>query len=756
MRRTAVAVVVIALGLPLASAAQGAESPPDPITHVDLLSADPAPGTDPGADGLAAQRSATVLEREIATGDAVVVGLAWTPLGDDSPTATVRFRTAEGWSDWQDPEMVDDGDGPVTSEGMVAVGADRIQVRLEGLDVAPVTDAEVMLVAAPEGPAPTATTTATTADGGLQATVARPGMFTRAQWGASELLPYADCEPAYATRLERFVVHHTAGTNSYNAGDSPAIIRGIQAYHVNGRGWCDVGYNFLVDKYGQIFEGRRGGADKLVIGVHASGQNTGGVGISVLGNYVAVAPPAAAVNAITRVVGWKSYLHGVDPTATSTKGGFTGPMVIGHRDVASTACPGSFWNVLASIASQARSIAISGIPAFGASSGGSGELFRDGAKVSVDVPVPARIRYAVRSGNTTVAQLTRDTIVAGTLSQPWNGSVPGTEAYVEPGTYTVGVSGTSTLGRSMFATATAVLTYPAGFTAVARAGVLDLGATSAGDSRELRLAADLAISSPTVAHVVLRVCGAAGDVTVTPGGLTHGVHVDPSDLPGGCGLLRVPVGPEGTLDVTRAAGSGALRVDGVGWLSSAQPAMSFTDVPPGLTFAEDIQWIYAAGITTGYPDGGYHPGERVSREAMAAFLYRAAGSPAFTPPAEPSFEDVGLGHPFYLAIEWLKANRIATGTHVGDGDYEFRPAEPISREAMAAFLFRMSGDPALSAPAGERPFLDIPDGYVFEDAIRWMGASGITTGFPDGTFRANGLVTRDAMAAFLHRGSGRV
>ena len=141
---------------------------------------------------------------------------------------------------------------------------------------------------------------------------------------------------------------------------------------------------------------------------------------------------------------------------------------------------------------------------------------------------------------------------------------------------------------------------------------------------------------------------------------------------------------------------------------------------------------------------------------MAAFLYRAAGSPAFTPPAIPSFEDVDPGHPFYLAIEWLKARRIATGTRDSDGDYEFGPSEPISREAMAAFLFRMSGDPAPAAPAGARPFLDVPDGYVFEDAIRWMGLSGITTGFPDGTFRANGLVTRDAMAAFLHRASGRV
>jgi len=112
--------------------------------------------------------------------------------------------------------------------------------------------------------------------------------------------PSPDCATAdYGTRLERFDVHHTAGTNSYSAADSPRILRGIQRYHVEGRSWCDVGYNVLVDKYGQVFEGRRGGIDELVVGVHASGFNTNTVGISVLGDYTQVAPSDPATRTQT-------------------------------------------------------------------------------------------------------------------------------------------------------------------------------------------------------------------------------------------------------------------------------------------------------------------------------------------------------------------------------------------------------------------------------------------------------------------------
>ena len=91
--------------------------------------------------------------------------------------------------------------------------------------------------------------------------------------------------PKYSDAVHFAVVHHTAGSNNYTRGESAAIVRGIEIYHVKGNGWNDIGYNFLVDKYGQVFEGRYGGVDKAVIGAHAEGFNTGSVGVAVLGSY---------------------------------------------------------------------------------------------------------------------------------------------------------------------------------------------------------------------------------------------------------------------------------------------------------------------------------------------------------------------------------------------------------------------------------------------------------------------------------------
>ena len=100
------------------------------------------------------------------------------------------------------------------------------------------------------------------------------------------------------------------------------------------------------------------------------------------------------------------------------------------------------------------------------------------------------------------------------------------------------------------------------------------------------------------------------------------------------------------------------------------------------------------GISTGTDMGDgtfeFRPAEPVSREAMAAFLYRFMGKPVFTPPASSPFVDVAPGGSFYAEISWLAANHISTGTDLGDGTFAFRPGEPVRREAMAAFLHRTS------------------------------------------------------------------
>jgi hypothetical protein len=114
---------------------------------------------------------------------------------------------------------------------------------------------------------------------------------------------------------------------------------------------------------------------------------------------------------------------------------------------------------------------------------------------------------------------------------------------------------------------------------------------------------------------------------------------------------------------------------------------SFSDVPSDSTFYLEIEWLRSEGITLGNADGTFSPFDPVSRQAMAAFLYRAAGSPAFTPPAEPSFTDLPAGVPFYLEVEWLLSQGITTGYDDGD-TFSYHPIEDVSRQSMAVFLYR--------------------------------------------------------------------
>src|SRR5450759_1773301 len=187
-------------------------------------------------------------------------------------------------------------------------------------------------------------------------------------------------------------------------------------------------------------------------------------------------------------------------------------------------------------------------------------------------------------------------------------------------------------------------------------------------------------------------------------------------------------------------------------------APPFADVAPGAPFFADIQWLYDQGISTGsvQPDATvlFQPAAPVRREAMAAFLYRFAGSPTFTPPVTSPFVDVATSATFYKEIAWLAAQGISTGTNMGDGTFQFRPAESVSREAMAAFLYRFKGSPAFTAPLTS-PFVDVPTTGPFYKEIAWLAANHISTGtdLGDGTFafRPTESVSREAMAAFLHR-----
>jgi len=175
-----------------------------------------------------------------------------------------------------------------------------------------------------------------------------PTVISRAEWGADESVrcPYDD-------GIRAAVVHHTAGSNDYSPLESAGIVKAIYAYHTQTLGWCDIAYNALVDKYGQVFEGAAGGLDRAVRGTHTGGFNHNTWGVALLGDFNDVAPTPIQLQTLGRLIGWRLNLDHVNPTGTaaltSSGGGYTNypagaiaklPAIFAHRDVGNTDCPG--------------------------------------------------------------------------------------------------------------------------------------------------------------------------------------------------------------------------------------------------------------------------------------------------------------------------------------------------------------------------------------------------------------------------------
>jgi hypothetical protein len=322
--------------------------------------------------------------RNVDTGiDTELVGFDWD--GSSQGEIQVRAMTSTGWSAWQivdsDPALSPDVGSKEfrgrSSAGPIWLGHDVRQVqfqvtkgslvnlRLHAIYSAPTPaatqPAAVASSAAVGQPAIySAPTAAATQPASIVPSVGvgQPAIISRAQWGADEsyrtFAPGCDGSVAYADNVHFLVVHHTDNGNSYGPGDSAAIIRGIYYFHTHTNLWCDIGYNFIVDQYGQIFEGRYGGITRPVIGAHAGAFNTGSSGIALLGTFTAAAPSAAMFSALRRLAGWEATIHGINPSGTVTvrAGSFaearwpagthvTLPTIIGHRDVDFTDCPGN-------------------------------------------------------------------------------------------------------------------------------------------------------------------------------------------------------------------------------------------------------------------------------------------------------------------------------------------------------------------------------------------------------------------------------
>jgi hypothetical protein len=326
-----------------------------------------APATASGAVSLTMRDVPLHGERSLASAAQPVfdlVGLHWRGPG----SVEFRTRTPGGkWTAWHRaaPEAEDLPDA-LTTEARAARGwrlgnpywtgpSDRIAYRLHGR----VERLRAYFVRSPEERVPLRRLSIT----------GSPPVLTRLAWGAKESIRRGAVR--YAPSVQFALVHHTAGSNTYTASQSAAIVRGIYVYHVQGNGWNDIGYNFLIDRFGQVFEGRYGGIDRNVIGAHAEGFNTGSTGVAVLGTYGSSAPSAAARTALANLLAWRLDVAHIDPLSTllwSSGGnarflsGTPVPLraVSGHRDTGFTSCPGAA--LYAQLGALARQAAASGLP----------------------------------------------------------------------------------------------------------------------------------------------------------------------------------------------------------------------------------------------------------------------------------------------------------------------------------------------------------------------------------------------------------
>ena len=424
-----------------------------------------------------------------------LVGLHWRGPG------SVQFRTrgVNGrWSGWRvaAPEAEDLPDA-TTAEARATSGwrlgnpywvglSDAIAYRLRGR----VTRLRAYFVESPaDGLPPRRLSTA-----------GSPPIISRPSWGADEKIRRGT--PQYAPSVAFALVHHTAGSNSYSASESAAVVRGIETYHVKGNGWNDIGYNFLVDRYGQVFEGRYGGVDKNVVGAHAEGFNTGSVGVAVIGTYGSAAPPPAAQRALANLLAWRLDVAHVDPLGTLTWQSGGNPRfpvgtpvflraISGHRDTGFTTCPGNaLYARLGAIAAQ---VAASGLPKlYGPTvTGDAGGLIRFRARLTEVRPWTVTVTaadgsvVASGSGTSSVVDWTWDaatapkgrygwTIAAGNEVRPASGfvgaaPVPLTLTKVSAKPPTISPNGDGQQDRSTIsytlsanATVTAVLRAPDG------------------------------------------------------------------------------------------------------------------------------------------------------------------------------------------------------------------------------------------------------------------------------------------------------
>jgi len=272
----------------------------------------------------------------------LALSLEWDPSAQEDmedPGLSWRFLSAGGdWSDWSalrgDPHSGEAGLRAFTLQHYQAPGSVAVQIRPDRPGLA---GSRLVLHVFDPGPSDPAALPAEPPaqlrDAPCQCLA--PDLLRRLQWCPDgSCLPHPSPEFTVPAHL---IIHHSAGTNS--SSDWSAVVRSIWSHHVNSNGWSDIGYNFLIDPFGVIYEGRGDG----VVGAHFCGKNGATLGTCVMGDFTVVQPSAAARSALAGLYAWKSCAESLDPLGSAPHGPAQAPLarIAGHRDGCNTACPGN-------------------------------------------------------------------------------------------------------------------------------------------------------------------------------------------------------------------------------------------------------------------------------------------------------------------------------------------------------------------------------------------------------------------------------
>ena len=406
------------------------------------------------------------------TGEFGLVGITTAEPLDEHARVLVRVREDGEWGQWNplivsehgpDPDSVEAQGARFGTEPLLTDTADGVQVRIDTPGGEPPIDPQITVLDNPQVAAdallPRVATLPASTVAAATVSAPPPQIVTRSQWGANEAQRRG--APQYSPTIKAAFLHHTVTTNDYTPEQAAQQVRNLYGWFTKGLRYSDMAYNFIVDRYGRLYEGRAGGMDRAVIGGHTAGFNNETFAVSALGNFQKASLPAeqqAAVNeSVAQLVAWKLAMSHRDPNGTATLvsdsaagtsryqpgQAASAPVVGGHRDIGSTACPGRH---LEPQLPQIRSLAAAklGVTTFNPSVTGPIAWGAPDPLVlttTTTAPLAWNVSISSRCG-AVVRTLSGQQDAAGPLAISWD-KLDANGQPVPPGTYTFTLNGTS-------------------------------------------------------------------------------------------------------------------------------------------------------------------------------------------------------------------------------------------------------------------------------------------------------------------------